>query len=221
MSKRAFSPKRVTDMDSRLRHIESELTAWTGQLIGTLIEGRATFGGYAGQNVGEDQLPETDVAFDTGEGHNHDGSNSRVITLTGDVTGDDVTSVVAKVRGITAPTPAATDDRKYLAYLHGSLAYVLHGIQRRTVTKTGNYTITLDDGFVAVDATAGAVTITLPTAAAAAGFEFIVKKIDASANAVTLDGDGAETIDGAATLSLPTQYASAAVLSDGTTWWVV
>lgn len=72
-----------------------------------------------------------------------------------------------------------------------------------------------------VNAGGGAITVTLPAAATARYTIITVKKIDASANAVILDGDGAETIDGAATYTLSNQYDVATVWSSGTAWIVV
>lgn len=80
-------------------------------------------------------------------------------------------------------------------------------------------TLTLSDVMVVCDATSGAITATLPSAASAAGREFIVKKKDSSANAVTLKGNGAELIDGANTKATTTQYAIIRAQSDGTQWW--
>lgn len=90
--------------------------------------------------------------------------------------------------------------------------------------KTGAYTVTTGDATktLAVDATSGAVTITLlPAATAGDGFEITVKKTDASANAVTVDADGAELIDGAATYVLSLQYQSVRVRCDASGWHVV
>jgi hypothetical protein len=78
-----------------------------------------------------------------------------------------------------------------------------------------------DDYLVVCNATSGVVTMTLPAAAASQGRKLVAKKIDASANAVTVDGNGAETVDGAASVSITAQYDSVSVISDGTTWWVV
>ncbi len=89
------------------------------------------------------------------------------------------------------------------------------------VAKTTAYTLTDQDYFVACDATGAAFTITLPAAALYAGKMFTIKKTDASANAVTIDGNGAETIDGALTASLATQYRSKTLLSNGTTWHII
>lgn len=90
--------------------------------------------------------------------------------------------------------------------------------------KTAAYTVAVDDDTktIAVDATAGAVTITLLAAATATdGFQITIKKTDSSANAVTVDGNGAELIDGAATFVLPLQYAGVTLRCDGTGWHVL
>ncbi len=50
---------------------------------------------------------------------------------------------------------------------------------------------------------------------------YTIKKTDVSANAVTIDGNGAETIDGATTQSLPAQYDSMEVVTNGTEWFII
>ena len=89
------------------------------------------------------------------------------------------------------------------------------------LTKTAAYTIEEDDDVILGDATAAAFTVTLPKATLFEGRRFTVKKIDASVNAVTLDGDGSETIDGALTVALAVQYEALEVLSNGTGWVIV
>jgi hypothetical protein len=89
------------------------------------------------------------------------------------------------------------------------------------IAKTANYTLTAADQYVLGDATGGAFQITLPTAVGSPGRLFTVKKIDVSANAVTVGTTSAQTIDGAATYGLATQYKSVTVLSDGAHWYVV
>ena len=89
---------------------------------------------------------------------------------------------------------------------------------------TSNYTITLSDAtkLLAVDASSGAVVITLlPAATATDGFEITIKKTDTSTNSVTIDGDGSETIDGDASKVLTTQNQSIRIRSDGANWQVV
>jgi hypothetical protein len=82
-----------------------------------------------------------------------------------------------------------------------------------------DFTVTLDDDAVFVDATAGALSITLPDVRRASARRFYVKKTDASANVVTV-GSGA-LIYGASTYPLTVQYQSVTVLSDGATWWIL
>lgn len=72
-----------------------------------------------------------------------------------------------------------------------------------------------------MDATAGARTAFLPPAASAIGKIVNVKKTDASANVVTVQASGAETIDGTNTRTLTAQYQSVQIQSDGTTWWIL
>lgn len=70
--------------------------------------------------------------------------------------------------------------------------------------------------FVTVNATAGATTIKLP-ATPTTGGTVIIKKTDASGNAVTINGNG-NTIDGAATASLAAQWNAKTMVYTGATW---
>ena len=98
-------------------------------------------------------------------------------------------------------------------------AQLLAGLGAIRSSSAASITLTLNDVTVVCDATSGAITATLPTAASAAGREYVIKKKDASANAVTLKGNGAELIDGANTKATTTQYATIRAQSDGTQWW--
>lgn len=86
-------------------------------------------------------------------------------------------------------------------------------------SQTTTYVASVWD-FVLADASGAAFTVTLPTAAASGdGGTVVVKKTDASANLVTVDGDGAETIDGAASMTLAVQWESVTLVSSGTAWY--
>ncbi len=90
--------------------------------------------------------------------------------------------------------------------------------------KTAAYTVVIDDAtkVIPVTTTSGAITITLlPAATATNGFEIIVFKTNAGANAVTIDGDGSETINGVTTLDLTFQYEAVTLRSDGSNWIIV
>lgn len=86
-----------------------------------------------------------------------------------------------------------------------------------------NANTTLDKTYftVLVNAVGGARTITLPAAASYTHRIYNIKKIDGSANTVTIDGNGAETIDGAATQTISTQWDSYTIQSDGTGWFII
>lgn len=91
--------------------------------------------------------------------------------------------------------------------------------QTRVITASGN--VLLTDYLILANATGGAITVTLPPAAENEGRVIAVKKTDVSVNAVTVDGNGSETIDGATTKALASQYDVATVFSDGSGWWLL
>lgn len=74
--------------------------------------------------------------------------------------------------------------------------------------------------FCDVDATSGAKVITMPTAVGNSGKSIAVRKNDASGNTVTVDGDAAETINGAATQVIAARYTTIVMVSNGTEWCI-
>lgn len=108
-----------------------------------------------------------------------------------------------------------------------TLAQVLRTVEReidrsgrrtvRTITASENLPNTAST--LLVNATGGAVTATLPPADLSAGLRITVKKIDASGNAVTVAS--ADTIDGAASLNITTQWQARTLESDGAAWFTV
>lgn len=87
-----------------------------------------------------------------------------------------------------------------------------------SVSSTG--TVDLGTDVELVDASGGVITRTLPTPDFE-GQTMFIKKIDSSANAVTVDTEGSETIDGAATQSVASQWDKIKVVTDGTNWFIV
>jgi hypothetical protein len=71
------------------------------------------------------------------------------------------------------------------------------------------------------DATAGNKTVNLPAAATSTNAMINVKKTDASGNTVTIDGNASETIDGATTAVLTTQYEAITLFCDGIEWHIL
>lgn len=84
------------------------------------------------------------------------------------------------------------------------------------VTVTSDYT-TETRRKVLANAAGGALTVTL--LAPTDGAEVVVKKIDATANRVTI-ATPSGSIDGAGTQWTETQYQSFSLFSNGTVWWI-
>ena len=88
----------------------------------------------------------------------------------------------------------------------------------QTITAASD-TLGTSDHTVLCDCTLNSITINLP--AAIDGQQYVIKKVDSSINTVTIDGDSSETIDGALTKTLTTQYECVTIVSDGTNWFIV
>ena len=82
------------------------------------------------------------------------------------------------------------------------------------VAKTANYTATISD--YAINCTANTFQITLPTAVGITGRNYIIK--NSGTGVITVGTTSSQTIDGATTYSLGTQYKYVHVVSDGANW---
>lgn len=106
-------------------------------------------------------------------------------------------------------TPNITDSKPGISYNANS----------RTVS--GAYTATRDDHTILANAAGGAFTIGLPAPSTRAYPYLVIKKTDATANAITLDPAGSATIDGASTISLGAQYQQVVLHANATGWQIV
>ena len=100
----------------------------------------------------------------------------------------------------------------------GDTSGPLKVVPTAVVTATGNYGLLASDEVLLGNATTVGFNVTLPTAVGIKGRRFLVKKIDASANVVTVVTSGGQTIDGAANVALGAQWARVVVISDGANW---
>ena len=80
------------------------------------------------------------------------------------------------------------------------------------------YTVVSTDSVVSVDASGGTVVINLP-ATTGTGREITFKKMDSTANAVTVTRAGADLIDGATTAVLTAQYAASKLIDAAAGVW--
>lgn len=94
-------------------------------------------------------------------------------------------------------------------------------LRLNVVSTSATGSVGVADSVTLATSGAGGITLTLPTAVGNTGLQLIIKKVDNGAGAVTVDGNAAETIDGAANYVLPAQYDALTVVSDGANWVVV
>lgn len=121
-----------------------------------------------------------------------------------------------------AVTPAKADLAQ--AWTHTGDLVANGGFKIKRTTTAIDYTVLNTDVYVEITNTAAPRTITLPTAASAtAGRMFIIKDQSGGAgtNNITIDGNAAETIDGAATKVINTNYGAVTIICDGANWLVI
>jgi len=71
------------------------------------------------------------------------------------------------------------------------------------------------------DCTSNAITLNLPAVSGNSGLTYFIKKIDSTINAITVDGSGSETIDGATTAVINNQYETIRIVCNGTNWSII
>lgn len=127
------------------------------------------------------------------------------------------TRISVKGARVNANTQHLVDDSNAAA----GLAVIDSSSDQKIVTSA--YTIIGDDGTILVDASAGAVTITLPNSTTRRGREYTIRKVDSSTNAVTINRTSTNTIhNGSLTsLVLTTQHQRAVLRSDGSANWLL
>lgn len=122
--------------------------------------------------------------------------------------------------GTGASSPAAArDNLNVISITDGDERYLRAGhavaVSARAVSI--DVAVTTTDYAIGVDASAGNRTVTLP--ALSAGRVLVIKKLDATANLITISGP--DDIDGATSLALTSQYETRTLLAGSTEWWVV
>ena len=95
----------------------------------------------------------------------------------------------------------------------GSFATPTNGITATTTLNQTHHTIL-------ADASAGAITVNLPTAAGITGRQYVIKKTD-NVNNVVVDPASGEYIESAAMKTLTSQYAFLTIVSSGANWHIV
>lgn len=102
-------------------------------------------------------------------------------------------------------------------YVSGIAVYASGSVLKSVASVSSNGNISSDVTLV----TTAAATITMTLPAPVTGQVFTVKKIDNGAGSAVVDQNASETIDGATSKTLASQYESVTVVSDGTNWFVI
>ncbi len=93
---------------------------------------------------------------------------------------------------------------------------------RTTVSKSSSFTASTSEAAIyEIDCTGGNVIVTLPAASGAANRGWVLRRIDASANTLTVDPNGSETINGQTTWPIVSQYETLDINSNGTSWGII
>jgi hypothetical protein len=95
------------------------------------------------------------------------------------------------------------------------------GVISGLTTKTANYTLVATDHTVLGNATTASFSLTLPTSVGATGQVYIIKKVDSTANTVTILTTSSQTIDGSSSKVLSYQYDGFQLQSDGANWMII
>lgn len=119
--------------------------------------------------------------------------------------------------GIAGELYMATDIAALYIHDGSQVAPVAGRMPGRTIT--ASEVLTVKDLVVIVNASGGAVTVTLPLAASMAQAAYFIKRL--GSNTVAIAAQTGETIDGAGSVDLTTPYASRMLWSDGSNWYVI
>jgi hypothetical protein len=150
-------------------------------------------------------------------------------TIIDDLSGANLTTLNASnlSSGTVATARLGSGTASSTTFLRGdsSWATALTSNQAATVlSKTGDYTVTTGDAgvdaVIKCDPAGGAFTITLFAASGNTGRRIQVVKTTSNTNAVTVDGNGSETLSGETSIKLYVQYDYVTLVCDGSNWFI-
>lgn len=99
---------------------------------------------------------------------------------------------------------------------------VTNGLSTNIVTKTNDYTTTMNDSTILCDASSNNITITLIDASNAFGKIYSIKTINTSNGyKVNIETNGTQTIDDDLNITNLKKYESVTLQSDGSNWWIL
>lgn len=109
----------------------------------------------------------------------------------------------------------------YLYPLGSNAKFSSYAIFKNIITVTADYSPGTNDYTLLCDATSVSFTVYLQTSVGILGKIYFVKKVDSTANTITIQPSGTETIQGATSLTLATQGDIYILQSDGSNWSII
>jgi hypothetical protein len=140
------------------------------------------------------------------------GNNSNVTTVA-----TNIASVNSAATNMAAIIDAPTQAASAAASAAAAAASVASGLYSAVQDKSANYTVALTDAgdLLRVTTTSGAITITLPLISGLPdGFKIAIVKWSADSNAVNIARSGSDTINGATSASIGSQYTQTTFVAD-------
>lgn len=119
---------------------------------------------------------------------------------------------IVRLTGLFTESGVTTDNACGIKLINGQVPFPVRSVSAST-------TVRVIDEVILADATAGALTVTLPTAVGRTD-PVTIKKIDTSANPVTADGLGSQLIDGQLIRRLDGPGDSITLIPSGSAWYV-
>lgn len=186
------------------------------------FNGNVTFGNASGDDVTFTGSLASSIPIKTTNIYNIGASTLGLLSIYfGSSGGAFTTRVIGGAAGssytLTLPTTGGTVGQNVRTDGSGGLSFEY---PYKVTSKTTTYTATGDEAVILCSTAGGAWTLTLPAAASFTNKAFYIKKTTSDANALTIDGNGSETIDGATTYLLRSQYECVMIVSDGSNWYV-
>jgi len=181
--------------------------------LGNVISGvgTSTFSSSAGAMFGQAISSSNDLAVS---------GNVHATTYYGD--GSNLTGIDSASGSARQYSSTGMETSGYLK-VSGSAIFGAGITHKRSAITAATYTILVTDYYIGADTSSNTITLTLPAASAAgSGKTYVIKDEggNAAANAITVDGNGSETVDGAATVDVTSPYGALNLYSDGSNWFV-
>jgi hypothetical protein len=186
------------------------------------FNGAVTLGNASGDALTFTGSLASSVAISTNATYNFGGSTTGLLSL---YLGNNTrtTRLVAGTitTSYTITLPPATASAGQIMAFDANSSGTFRYADKFTASKTTAYTATGDETIIPCDASSAAFTVTLPAASTMTGKQLKIIKTDSTLNAVTIDGNASETINGATTTTINTQYECLTIACDSSGWSII